>query len=75
MTVPPNSITFFKQYKATLPLPETMTFLPLRSVFLYVLSASKALYKYKKYKNIYRFRLTKLKIRLLLCIQMRNTAS
>ena len=44
MTVPPNSITFLRQYKATLPLPDMITFLPSIPVFLYCLSASSAKY-------------------------------
>ena len=42
MTLPPNSVTFFKQYKATLPLPEMITFLPFKSVALYCFKASNA---------------------------------
>ena len=41
-TVPPNSITFFKQYKATLPEPDIITFLLFKSKFLYVFKASRA---------------------------------
>ena len=40
MTLPPSSVHFCAQYCATLPEPDTMTFLPSKLSFLRCLSTS-----------------------------------